>query len=87
MIHCEDIGHVKLAPAINDNILALMSCDNNAPTLFISMGAEVARYLTSGLAYVQDKVRPGTGREGALGYAAGAGMRGSGLCQICTASL
>ena len=28
--------------------------------------------------YVQDKVRPGTGREGALGYeryAAGAGMR------------
>ena len=39
--------------------------------------------------YVQDKVRPGTGREGALGYeryAAGAGMRRSGFFQIGTVS-
>ena len=38
----------------------------------------------AGVDYVQDKVRPGTGREGALGYeryAAGAGMRRSGLFQ------
>ena len=37
--------------------------------------------------YVQDKVRPGTGREGALGYeryTAGAGMRWSGAFQFCT---
>jgi hypothetical protein len=37
---------------------------HHAPTCFVRMGAEVARHLTSGLAYVQDER-----------YAAGAGMR------------
>ena len=43
--------------------------------------AKAMRYLPSRRAYVQDKVRPGTGREGALGYeryAAGAWMHRSG---------
>ena len=32
MTKCDDIGHEKLAPAIKDIILALMSCYNNAAT-------------------------------------------------------
>ena len=43
--------------------------------------------LIGGVFYVQEKVRPGTGRETGLGherYAAGSGMRRSGVCQYRT---
>ena len=53
-----------------------MGLDCARALAFDQGGAEVAQHLTSGLAYVQDER-----------YAAGAGMRRSGLCPICTASL
>ena len=68
--------HISWPPYVWSHVAGLIGGVSVISILSVFRGAEVAQYLNSGLAYVQDER-----------YAAGAGMRRSGLCPICTAPL